>query len=155
MRFESVFCKIKLSRLYFYKNKLFSLLNKNFLQIIILKIEILFCNMKYRCYFCWKIFCMRVVSKKMLIDYYEAYPQAKTALSEWFEKTREANWRSFADVKKSFNSVDNLGNKRYVFNIKGNDFRLVVLIVFTPKTVYIRFVGTHAEYEKIKNIQNL
>ena len=98
---------------------------------------------------------MRVVSKKMLIDYYEAYPQAKTALSEWFEKTREANWRSFADVKKSFNSVDNVGNKRYVFNIKGNDFRLVVLIVFTPKTVYIRFVGTHAEYEKIKNIQNL
>lgn len=98
---------------------------------------------------------MRVVSKKMLIDYYEAYPQAKTALSEWFEKTREANWRSFADVKKSFSSVDNLGDKRYVFNIKGNDFRLVVLIVFTPKTVYIRFVGTHAEYEKIKNIQNL
>ena len=98
---------------------------------------------------------MRVVSQKMLIDYYEAHPQAKTALSEWFEKTREANWRSFADVKKSFNSVDNVGNKRYVFNIKGNDFRLVVLIVFTPKTVYIRFVGTHAEYEKIKNIQNL
>ncbi len=98
---------------------------------------------------------MRVVSKKMLIDYFEAHPQAKTGLSEWFEKTREANWRSFADVKKSFNSVDNVGNKRYVFNIKGNDFRLVVLIVFTPKTVYIRFVGTHAEYEKIKNIQNL
>ena len=91
----------------------------------------------------------------MLIDYFEAHPQAKTALSEWFEKTREANWRSFADVKKTFNSVDNVGNKRYVFNIKGNDFRLVVLIVFTPKTVYIRFVGTHAEYEKIKNIQNL
>lgn len=98
---------------------------------------------------------MRVVSQKMLIDYFEAHPQAKTALSEWFEKTREANWRSFADVKKSFNSVDNVGNKRYVFNIKGNDFRLVVLIVFTPKTVYIRFVGTHEEYEKIKNIQNL
>ena len=98
---------------------------------------------------------MRVVSQKMLIDYFEAHPQAKTALSEWFEKTREANGRSFADVKKSFNSVDNVGNKRYVFNIKGNDFRLVVLIVFTPKTVYIRFVGTHAEYEKIKNIQNL
>ena len=96
---------------------------------------------------------MRVVSQKMLIDYFEAHPQAKTALSEWFEKTREANWRSFADVKKSFNSVDNVGNKRYVFNIKGNDFRLVVLIVFTPKTVYIRFVGTHAEYEKIKNIK--
>ena len=91
----------------------------------------------------------------MLIDYFEAHPQAKTALSEWFEKTREANWRSFADVKKTFNSVDNVGNKRYVFNIKVNDFRLMVLIVFTPKTVYIRFVGTHAEYDKIKNIQNL
>ncbi len=98
---------------------------------------------------------MRIVSKKMLVDYYEVHPQAKTALSEWYEKTKAANWKSFADVKKTFNSVDSVGNKRYVFNIKGNDFRLVVIIVFTPKTVYIRFVGTHAEYDKIKNIQNL
>lgn len=98
---------------------------------------------------------MRIVSKKMLVDYYETYPQAKNALAEWYEKTKEANWKSFADVKKTFKSVDSVGNKRYVFNIKGNDFRLVVLIIFTPKTVYIRFVGTHAEYDKIKNIKNL
>ena len=57
--------------------------------------------------------------------------------------------------KNTFNSVDAVGNQRYVFNIKGNDFRLVVLIQFTPKTVYIRFVGTHKEYDAIKDIQNI
>lgn len=98
---------------------------------------------------------MRIVSRKILADYYEIHPRAKTALMEWYEKTKEADWKNFADIKKTFNSVDNVGNKRYVFNIKGNDYRLVVLIVFRPKTVYIRFIGTHAEYDKIKDIQNL
>ncbi|MBO5624486.1 MAG: type II toxin-antitoxin system HigB family toxin [Prevotella sp.] len=54
-----------------------------------------------------------------------------------------------------FNSVDAVGNQRYVFNIKGNDYRLIVLIQFTPKTVYIRFVGTHKEYDAIKDIKNI
>jgi Uncharacterized protein conserved in bacteria len=53
------------------------------------------------------------------------------------------------------NSVDAVGNQRYVFNIKGNDYRLIVLILFTPKTIYIRFVGTHKEYDAIKDIQNI
>ena len=58
------------------------------------------------------------------------------------------------DIKKSFNSVDSIGNQHYVFNIKGNDFRLIVVIKFTIKTILIRFIGTHAEYDKIdaKNI---
>ena len=55
----------------------------------------------------------------------------------------------------TFNSVDAVGHQRYVFNIKGNDFRLVVLIQFTPKTVYIRFVGSHKEYDAIKDIKNI
>ena len=61
----------------------------------------------------------------------------------------------FADIKKTFNSVDYVGNQHYVFNIKGNDFRLVVVVKFTPKNVYIRFVGTHSEYDKITDIQNI
>jgi mRNA interferase HigB len=53
--------------------------------------------------------------------------------------------------KKTFNNVDSVGNKRYVFNIKGNSYRVIALILFVPKIVYIRFIGTHAEYSKIKD----
>ena len=98
---------------------------------------------------------MRIISKSKLVEYYTKVPQAKTALEEWYEKTKKAEWNCFADIKKSFNSIDALGNQRYVFNIKGNDFRLIVLIRFTPHTFYIRFIGTHAEYDKINDIQHI
>ena len=98
---------------------------------------------------------MRIISKSKLVEYYSKVPQSKTALEEWHEKTKKAEWNCFADIKKTFNSVDFVGNQRYVFNIKGNDFRLIVLIQFTPKTVYIRFVGTHAEYDRIRDIKNI
>ena len=98
---------------------------------------------------------MRIIAKSTLVAYYTANPQSKPALEEWYEKTRKATWTCFADVKKTFNSVDNVGNQHYVFNVKGNDHRLVVVIQFTPQRVFIRFVGTHAEYDKIKDIQNL
>ena len=98
---------------------------------------------------------MRIIAKSTLVDYYTKNPQAKTALEDWYQKTSEAEWKCFADIKRTFNSVDSVGNKRYVFNIKGSDYRLVVLILFTPQTVYIRFVGTHADYDRIKDIQTL
>lgn len=98
---------------------------------------------------------MRIISKSKLVDYFTKVPQAKTALEEWYEKTKKADWKCCADIKETFNSVDAVGNQRYVFNIKGNDFRLIVLIQFTPRTVYIRFVGSHAEYDKIQNIKNI
>jgi Uncharacterized protein conserved in bacteria len=84
-----------------------------------------------------------------LVEYYEKHQAAKGALEEWYAKTKQAEWNCFADIKKTFNSVDNIGNQHYVFNIKGNDFRLVVIIKMTIKTVLIRFIGTHAEYNKI------
>lgn len=98
---------------------------------------------------------MRVIAKKKLVDYYTEHPQAKTALDDWYEKTEKAEWHSFTDIKQTFNSVDYVGNQHYVFNIKGNDYRLVVVIKFTPKNVFIRFIGTHAEYDKIENIENI
>lgn len=76
-------------------------------------------------------------------------------LEEWYEKTKKSEWTCFADMKNTFNSVDAVGNQRYAFNIKGNDYSLVVLIQFTPRTVYIRFVGTHKEYDAIRDIQNI
>jgi len=97
---------------------------------------------------------MRVISKSTLVEYNAKHKEAEVALSEWYDKTKKADWACYADIKKTFNSVDSIGNQHYVFNIKGNDFRLVVVIKMTIKTVLIRFIGTHAEYDKIdaKNI---
>ena len=98
---------------------------------------------------------MRIIAKSTLVHYYERNPQAKTALEEWYEKTKLAEWKNFADIRQTFATVSQVGRQHYVFNIKGNDFRLVVVIQFTPRVVYIRFVGTHAEYDRIKDIQTL
>jgi mRNA interferase HigB len=73
------------------------------------------------------------------------------ALDEWFIKTEQCQWSCFADMKQTFNRVDSVGNKRCVFNIKGNTHRMIALILFGQKIVYIRFIGTHAEYDQIKD----
>ena len=98
---------------------------------------------------------MRIIAKRTLVDYYTKNPMAKTALESWYETTSKAEWKSFADIQKTFATVSSVGNHRYVFNIKGNDYRLIVLIKFTISHVLIRFVGTHAEYDRIRNIENL
>lgn len=92
---------------------------------------------------------MRIITKKRIDEYSKDQPDAKTALEDWHSKTKNAEWDNFADVKKTFNSVDSVGNGRFVFNIKGNSYRLIALIKFTLKLVYIRFIGTHKEYDRI------
>lgn len=92
---------------------------------------------------------MRVITEEPLNLYIERFPDTKTALQAWIKTVKRAKWTSFADVKKDFNSVDSVGNQHYVFNIRGNNHRLVVVIKFTIKWIYIRFIGTHAEYDKI------
>ena len=82
-------------------------------------------------------------------EYAEKHPESKIALQDWVSTIKKSDWECFADIKKTYNSVDNVGNQRYVFNIKGNNYRLVVVIKFTIKFVYIRFIGTHKEYDKI------
>lgn len=92
---------------------------------------------------------MKIVSHKRLIDFYNIHPNSKLPLEQWYQQTKMAKWKCFADIKQDFNNVDGIGNQRYVFNIKGNDYRLVVIIQFTHGYVYIRFVGKHADYDKI------
>lgn len=92
---------------------------------------------------------MRIFTEQALKEYAEAHPDAKTALQEWSSIVKRSSWKCFADIKASFNSVDNVGNQHYVFNIRGNKYRLIVVIKFTIQFVYIRFIGTHAEYDKI------
>ena len=98
---------------------------------------------------------MRVIAKKALVEFYTEHNGAKIALEDWYDKTSNVEWDCFADLKRSFGSADSVGNGRFVFNIKGNHYRLVALVLFRTKMVYIRFVGTHDEYDNIKDIQNI
>ena len=98
---------------------------------------------------------MRVIAKKTLVAFYTEHRDAETAIEEWYEKTQEAEWENFAQVKETFKSADFVGNNRIVFNIRGNHYRLVVLVLFKVKMVYIRFIGTHGEYDKIENIKEI
>lgn len=92
---------------------------------------------------------MRIVSKKRIIDYYLKQASSKTALELWFKNTTKADWNNLNDLKSQFRTADYVGNNRVVFNIKGDDYRLVAIIIYISKKVYIRWIGTHAEYDKI------
>lgn len=92
---------------------------------------------------------MRIISEKKIKDYADVPPDAKTALQTWVKNVRAANWKNAADVRNFDRTVDSIGDQRYVFNIKGNHHRLVVVIKFTVEFVLVRFIGTHAEYDKI------
>lgn len=94
---------------------------------------------------------MRIISYRIIEQYADLHADVRIALDEWYLKVERCNWVCFADIKETFNSVDSVGNKRYVFNVKGNSYRIIALILFSPGIVYIRFVGTHAEYDKIKD----
>jgi Uncharacterized protein conserved in bacteria len=98
---------------------------------------------------------MRIIIYRTLVEFYQKYADVKSALEDWYSKTEEAQWSNFADIKNTFNSVDYIGNNIFVFNIKGNDYRLIVHILFVPKYIYIKFIGTHAEYDKIEDCSTL
>jgi len=97
---------------------------------------------------------MVIITKAKLIEFYENEINAKEPLLLWYNMTLLSDWQNFHSVKQTFNSVDSVGNDRYVFNVGGNKYRIVALIHFSTRTVYLRFVGTHKEYDKIdcKNI---
>lgn len=90
-----------------------------------------------------------IIKKTTLSDYATNHSNVNEALNSWYDIARKQDWKSFSDIKKTFNSADAIGNDRYVFNIKGNNYRLVTMIHFNIRTIYIRFIGTHSEYDKI------
>lgn len=92
---------------------------------------------------------MVIISKTTLAEYVKIHAAAKEPLNTWYDITKKSDWKNFSDVKNTFGSVDAVGNDRYCFNIKGNDFRLIVLIIFKKRTVFILWFGTHAEYDKL------
>ena len=77
------------------------------------------------------------------------HPDVESALEKWYQDTKAANWKNFPAVKNTFNTADAVGNDRYVFDIKGNQYRLITLVIFRVRTVFILFVGTHKENDRI------
>jgi mRNA interferase HigB len=92
---------------------------------------------------------MRIIARRTLRDYWEKHPDAEQPLRAWFARVKQAAWKSPSDVKTDYRQASFVGSNRVVFNIKGNNYRLIVVVEYDYGVVYIRFVGTHAEYDKI------
>jgi mRNA interferase HigB len=93
---------------------------------------------------------MRVFNKCTLRNFYEKHEDCKNQLLTWYKVTTKANWKNFNDIKKFFNSTDCIKDNLFVFNIKGNSYRLVVDFNFSMQWAYITFIGTHSDYDKQK-----
>ena len=92
---------------------------------------------------------MRVISRKPLREFAIKHPPAKAPLDAWFAETCRADWASFADVRAAYRHADVVAGNRVIFNIGGNKYRLIAKVAYRCRTIYVRFVGTHAEYDKI------
>ena len=90
---------------------------------------------------------MRIISKKRLAEFWAKHPDAKQPLLAWYNITKKANWNNLAEAGQDFRHADPVGTCT-VFNIKGNDYRLITKIFYARKRVLIRFVMTHKEYDK-------
>ena len=96
---------------------------------------------------------MRIIAKRTLREFWERHPDAKKPLDDWHQVVENADWNAPDQVKAMFASASILPNNRVVFNIKGNTYRLVVHIPYHRRRVYIRFIGTHAEYDAINAME--
>lgn len=94
---------------------------------------------------------MNVISRKTLEEFWRrpGREDAEGPLEAWLLEAKKATWRRFSDIKASYRSADGVGNDRVVFNIHGNSYRLIVAINYPAGIAYIKFIGTHQEYDKV------
>lgn len=98
---------------------------------------------------------MRIIARGTLLKFTEAlkgtsnYRAVKASLDAWYHEVRSATWESPADVKKQYRTASIVGSERVVFNIKGNDYRLIVSVDYRRQIVYIKWIGTHREYDSV------
>ena len=92
---------------------------------------------------------MRIISRRTLREFWERHPDARQALQAWYADAKRAVWKRLADIKEVYRNASIIAHNRVVFNIKGNRYRLVVAVNYEYGMVYIRFVGTHEEYDRI------
>lgn len=92
---------------------------------------------------------MRIVAKKTLLSFIDQHPHAGQALLAWYSEAATSDWKTPRDIKARYASASFVGKNRVVFNIKGNDFRLIVAVAYRIGVIYVKFVGTHAAYDRI------
>lgn len=92
---------------------------------------------------------LRVIAKKILREFWERHNDCEQQLKSWFQEASKAEWTNPNEIKTEYPSASIIGNDRIVFNIKGNSYRLIVKVNFDYQMVWIRFVGTHSEYDKV------
>ena len=93
---------------------------------------------------------MRIIAKKSLIKYWEKHPYTEQSLKAWYQETSAATWEGPQDIKNQYRNASFVANNRVVFNIRGNTHRLVVAVIYRFGTVYVKFIGTHKEYDRIE-----
>ncbi|TGN03353.1 type II toxin-antitoxin system HigB family toxin [Leptospira dzoumogneensis] len=91
----------------------------------------------------------RIISRSTLVEFWKKHPKAKDPLSAWYEEAKKSFWTEPKIIKERYRSADFLPGNRVVFNIGGNNYRIIVKIEYKFGGVFIRFVGTHSEYDKI------
>ena len=92
---------------------------------------------------------MRIIAKKILRDFWQEHSDSEQQLKAWFQECSKAEWTSPNEIKTDYPSASFLVDNRVVFNIKGNHYRLIVKVSYDYQMIWIRFIGTHAEYDKI------
>jgi mRNA interferase HigB len=92
---------------------------------------------------------LRIIAKKILRDFWQIHPDSEQQLKAWYQETSKAHWTNPSKIKIEYPSASFLADNRVVFNIKGNQYRLIVKINYDYQMIWIRFIGTHAAYDKI------
>ncbi|MBD2364827.1 type II toxin-antitoxin system HigB family toxin [Anabaena minutissima FACHB-250] len=92
---------------------------------------------------------MRIIARSTLREFWETHPDAEQPLKAWYDEASRAEWSSPTDIKSTYRNASIIANNRVVFNIKGNDYRLTVHVRYDIRIIFIRFVGTHSEYDNV------
>ena len=92
---------------------------------------------------------MRIIALRALREFWSRRPDAEMPLRAWYALASRASWRNPADVKAAYRNASFLANNRVVFNVKGNDYRLIVAVHYNRGLMFVRFIGTHQEYDRI------
>ena len=98
---------------------------------------------------------MNVIAKSALVRFWDSLPKgapretARAAMTEWYTTASKASWSNFSELKKTFNSADLVAGNKVIFDVGGNKYRIVGLVAFRSKRIFVLFVGTHAQYDAI------